>query len=147
LIIVGVSLSLLKEGVAGAAPLLAILSVCGYVAFFSVGIGPICWVLSSEIFPLRYRAQAAALGAAGNRVCSGLITMSFLSVSRAITVAGTFFIFAALSAASVAFVYALVPETRGKSLEQIESLFQNPRDCEGSHVKMEDTERLVEKVT
>ncbi|KAK3404662.1 hypothetical protein EUGRSUZ_K00969 [Eucalyptus grandis] len=145
---VGVSLYLLKEGGAGAAaPLLAILFVCGYVAFFSVGIGPICWVVSSEIFPLRYRAQAAALGAAGNRVCSGLISMSFLSVSRAITVAGTFFVFAAMSAASVAFVYALVPETRGKSLEQIESLFQNPRDCEGSHVKMEDTERLVEKVT
>ncbi|KAK3404661.1 hypothetical protein EUGRSUZ_K00968 [Eucalyptus grandis] len=143
LIIVGVSLSLLKEGVAGAAPLLAILSVCGYVAFFSVGIGPICWVLSSEIFPLRYRAQAAALGAAGNRVCSGLITMSFLSVSRAITVAGTFFIFAALSAASVAFVYVHVPETRGKSLEQIETLFQNPHDRKGSQVEMEDVEHLV----
>ncbi|KAI6672950.1 hypothetical protein NL676_000856 [Syzygium grande] len=144
---VGVSLSLLKEGVAGAAPLLAILSVCGYVAFFSVGIGPICWVVSSEIFPLRYRAQAAALGAAGNRVCSGLISMSFLSVSRAITVGGTFFVFAAMSAASVAFVYALVPETRGKSLEQIESLFQDPRDWKGSQVEMEDVEHLVEKVT
>ncbi|KAF8007905.1 hypothetical protein BT93_K1794 [Corymbia citriodora subsp. variegata] len=147
LFIVGVSLSLLKGGVAGAAPLLAILFVCGYVAFFSIGIGPICWVVSSEIFPLRYRAQAAALGAAGNRLCSGLISMSFLSVSRAITVAGTFFIFAAMSAASVAFVYALVPETRGKSLEQIESLFQNPRDRKGSLVEMEDTERLVEKLT
>ncbi|KAF8031432.1 hypothetical protein BT93_D0595 [Corymbia citriodora subsp. variegata] len=144
LIIVGVSLSLLNEGVAGAASLLAILSVCGYVAFFSVGIGPICWVVSSEIFPLRYRAQAAALGAAGNRVCSGLITMSFLSVSRAITVAGTFFVFAALSAASVAFVYIHVPETRGKSLEQIESLFQSPHDRKGSHVEMEDVEHLVQ---
>ncbi|XP_048137818.1 probable polyol transporter 4 [Rhodamnia argentea] len=144
LLSVAVSLSLLKEGVAGAAPLLAILSVCSYVAFFSIGIGPICWVLSSEIFPLRYRAQAAALGAAGNRVCSGLITMSFLSVSRAITVAGTFFVFAALSAASVAFVYSHVPETRGKSLEQIESLFQNPRDRKGSHVEMEDVEHLVQ---
>ncbi|KAI6672948.1 hypothetical protein NL676_000854 [Syzygium grande] len=142
---VGVSLSLLKEGVAGVAPLLAILSVCGNVAFFSVGIGPISWVLSSEIFPLRYRAQAAALGAAGNRVCSGLISMSFLSVSRAITVAGTFFLFAALSAASVAFVYALVPETRGRSLEQIESLFENPDDQKGSHVEMEDVEHLVQK--
>ncbi|XP_010035723.2 probable polyol transporter 4 [Eucalyptus grandis] len=142
---VGVSLSLLKEGAAGVVPLLAILSVCSSVAFFSVGIGPISWVLSSEIFPLRYRAQASALGAAGNRVCSGLISMSFLSVSRAITVAGTFFLFAAMSAASVAFVYALVPETKGRSLEQIESLFQNPHDWKGSHLEMEDVEHLVQK--
>ena len=72
---------------------LAVLSVCGNVAFFSVGIGPVCWVLTSEIFPLRLRAQAAALGAVGNRVCSGLVAMSFLSVADAITVGGTFFIF------------------------------------------------------
>ncbi|KAL3714901.1 hypothetical protein ACJRO7_006752 [Eucalyptus globulus] len=75
----GVSLSLLKEGIAGGAAPLAILSVCGTIAFFSAGISPICWVVTSEIFPLRYRAQAAALGAAANRLCSGLVSMSFLS--------------------------------------------------------------------
>ncbi|KAF8007907.1 hypothetical protein BT93_K1796 [Corymbia citriodora subsp. variegata] len=139
---VGVSLSLLK---AGAPPLLAILSVCGNVAFFSVGIGPIAWVLPSEIYPLRYRAQASALGVACNRLCSGIISVSFLSVSRTITVAGTFFLFAVMSAASVAFVYVLVPETKGRSLEQIESLFQNPSDWKGSHIEMEDVEHLVQK--
>ncbi|KAJ1432568.1 Sugar/inositol transporter [Sesbania bispinosa] len=62
---------------------LAILFVCGNVAFFSVGLGPVCWVLTSEIFPLRVRAQASALGVVANRVCSGLVAMSFLSVSSA----------------------------------------------------------------
>ncbi|KAL3509407.1 hypothetical protein ACH5RR_028808 [Cinchona calisaya] len=119
----GISLSFLGEGSVGIA--LAVLSVCGTVAFFSVGIGPICWVLTSEIFPLRLRAQASALGAVGSRVCSGLIAMSFLSISHAITTAGTFLIFGVLSAISVAFVYIMVPETKGKSLEQIELLFQN----------------------
>ncbi|TYI64425.1 hypothetical protein E1A91_D09G087700v1 [Gossypium mustelinum] len=58
---------------------LAILFVCSNVAFFSVGIGPICWVVSSEIFPLRLRAQASGLGAVGSRVSSGVICMSFLT--------------------------------------------------------------------
>ncbi|KAG8364688.1 hypothetical protein BUALT_Bualt18G0024500 [Buddleja alternifolia] len=139
----GVALSFLGEGTVGIA--LAILSVCGNVAFFSVGIGPVCWVLTSEIFPLRVRAQASALGAVGNRVCSGFVAMSFLSVSRAITVGGTFFIFSAISAVSVVFVYKCVPETKGKSLEQIELLFQNDYGLQGSEVQLGDVEHLVQK--
>ncbi|KAF8409302.1 hypothetical protein HHK36_005376 [Tetracentron sinense] len=138
----GLTLSL-GNGQAGIG--LAILSVCGNVAFFSVGIGPVCWVLTSEIFPLRLRAQAGALGAVGNRVSSGLIAMSFLSVSRAITVAGTFFIFSAISALSVAFVYMFIPETKGKSLEQIELLYQNERGWQGGELELEDVEHLVQK--
>ncbi|KAJ7981435.1 putative Sugar transporter [Quillaja saponaria] len=137
------TMSLLGQG--QIAVLLAVLFVCGNVAFFSVGVGPVCWVLTSEIFPLRVRAQAAALGAVGNRVCSGLVAMSFLSVSRAITVAGTFFIFSAVSALSIVFVYRLVPETKGKSLEQIELLFQNEHGWLGSEVELGDAENLVQK--
>lgn len=124
---------------------LAILAVCGNVAFFSVGIGPVCWVLSSEIFPLRLRAQASALGAVGSRVSSGVITMSFLSVSRAITVAGTFFLFSVISALSVAFVHTCVPETKGKSLEEIEMLFHHEGEWQAGEVEMGDAERLVQK--
>ncbi|KAJ7948292.1 putative Sugar transporter [Quillaja saponaria] len=139
----GLTMSLLGQG--QIMVLFAVLLVCGNVAFFSVGIGPVCWVLTSEIFPLRVRAQAAALGAVGNRVCSGLVAMSFLSVSHGITVAGTFFIFAAFSALSIVFVYRQVPETKGKSLEQIELLFQNEHGWEGSEVELGDVEHLVQK--
>lgn len=139
----GLSLSLLGQGQVGIA--LSILSVCGNVAFFSVGIGPICWVLTSEIFPLRLRSQAAALGAVGNRVCSGVVAMSFLSVSRAISVAGVFFIFSAVSALAVLFVYTCVPETKGKSLEQIELLFKDKHEWQVSEVEMGDAENLVQK--
>jgi MFS family permease len=139
----GLSLSLLGQGQVGVA--LSILSVCGNVAFFSVGIGPICWVVTSEIFPLRLRAQAAALGAVANRVCSGLVAMSFLSVSDAITMGGSFFTFSAFSALSVLFIYRLVPETRGKSLEQIELLFQSEHEWQGREVELGDVEHLVQK--
>ncbi|KAI7740980.1 hypothetical protein M8C21_006891 [Ambrosia artemisiifolia] len=138
-----ISLSVFKGTSLGIA--LAILSICGNVAFFSIGIGPVCWVITSEIFPLRLRAQASALGAVGNRVCSGVVAMSFLSVSRAISMAGTFFIFTVISAVSVGFVYKLVPETKGKSLEQIELLFQKDRNWNEEEVEMSDTQQLVQQ--
>lgn len=137
------TLALMGDGKVGI--ILAILAVCGNVAFFSIGIGPVCWVVSSEIFPLRLRAQASALGAVGSRVSSGVIAMSFLSMSRAITVAGTFFLFAVISAMSVVFVHTCVPETKGKSLEQIEMLFQDEGELQGGEVEMEDVVRLVPK--
>ncbi|KAB1210010.1 putative polyol transporter 4 [Morella rubra] len=138
----GLSLSLVGQGRGGVA--MSLLSICGNVAFFSIGIGPICWVLVSEIYPLRLRAQAVALGTVGNRVCSGLISMSFLSVSRAITAGGSFFLFAAVSALSVLFVHIRVPETKGKSLEQIVLLFQNGHECKGSGVELGEVEHLVQ---
>ncbi|XP_020571614.1 probable polyol transporter 4 isoform X2 [Phalaenopsis equestris] len=121
----------------------AIFAVCGNVAFFSVGLGPICWVLSSEIFPLKVRAQASAVGAVGNRVCSGLIAMTFLSLTKAISVAGTFFIFSAIAALSVVFVRFFVPETKGKSLEEIENMFHGGKAWQGSEVEIGDVEHLV----
>ncbi|CAI0407391.1 unnamed protein product [Linum tenue] len=124
----------------------ALLSVCANVAFFSVGLGPICWVLSSEIFPLRLRAQASALGAVASRVSSGLVTMTFLSVCRAITVGGTFCVFAVISGLAVLFVYGCVPETKGKSLEQIVMLFEDGGgDWQRREVELGDAERLVSK--
>lgn len=138
-----ISLSLFKGTSLGIA--LAILAICGNVSFFSIGIGPVCWVITSEIFPLRLRAQASALGAVGNRVCSGVVAMSFLSVSRAISMAGTFTIFTVFSALSVGFVYKLVPETKGKSLEQIELMFQKDRNWQDEEVELSDTQQLVQQ--
>lgn len=143
--LLGLSVTLAFMGNGKVGILLAILWVCGNVAFFSVGIGPVCWVVSSEIFPLRLRAQASALGAVGSRVSSGVVTMSFLSVTRMITVGGTFFLFAIISALSVIFVHKCVPETKGKSLEQIEMLFQDEKEWQGGEVELGDAERLVPK--
>lgn len=137
----GLALALLGSG--RVVITLALLLVCGNVAFFSVGMGPVCWVITSEIFPLRVRAQASALGAVGNRVCSGFVAMSFLSLTSRITYGGTFFLFSGFSALSVLFVYKLVPETSGKSLEQIELLFQNEHGWQEGEIELGDSEHLV----
>ncbi|KAL9234084.1 hypothetical protein vseg_008993 [Gypsophila vaccaria] len=140
--LLGLSMSLALLGHQPVGIRLALLFVCANVAFFSVGIGPICWVLTSEIFPLRLRAQASGIGAVGSRVSSGLISMSFLSVTAAITVSGTFFVFAVVSALSVVFVYTCVPETKGKSLEEIELMFEKDT-LRGGEMELTDTIRLV----
>ncbi|KAJ4785170.1 Major facilitator superfamily protein [Rhynchospora pubera] len=143
------SLSLLDKGLVStpAGIAVAMVTVCGNVAFFSVGMGPISWVMGSEIFPLRVRAQAAALGTVANRVSSGLVAMSFLSICNAISVGGTFFIFGVLSALSVAFMYRFVPETRGKNLEQIEALFGDEGEWEGKEMELSNVkyEGIVNK--
>ncbi|XP_066344977.1 probable polyol transporter 4 [Miscanthus floridulus] len=153
LALLAASLSLLKSGAlpGGVAVGLAILTVCGFVAFFSVGMGPINMVLSSEIYPLRLRAQAVAAGFALNRMASGAVAMSFLSICRAVTVAGAFAAFAAVSALSVAFVHLCVPETSGKTLEEIESLFGGGGvsvahgNGGAAEVELGDAERLEHK--
>ncbi|XP_021896580.1 polyol transporter 5-like [Carica papaya] len=102
---------------------LSIATVLSFVATFSIGMGPIAWVYSSEIFPLRLRAQGASMGVAVNRLTSGVISTTFLSLSNAITVGGAFFLFAGIASASWLFFFTFLPETQGKTLEEMEGLF------------------------
>lgn len=98
-------------------------SVLAYVAFFSIGLGPVTWVYSSEIWPMRLRAQGVAAGVVVNRVTSGVITMTFLSLYKAITIGGSFFLYAGVAAVAWVFFYCCVRETRGRSLEEMGLLF------------------------
>ncbi|KAL0334758.1 UNVERIFIED_CONTAM: Polyol transporter 5 [Sesamum radiatum] len=102
---------------------LCISTVLSFVAFFSIGMGPITWVYSSEIFPLRLRAQGCSMGVAMNRVTSGVISMTFISLYDAISIGGVFFLYAGIAAVAWVFFYTFLPETQGKTLEEMETLF------------------------
>ncbi|KAL3515191.1 hypothetical protein ACH5RR_022093 [Cinchona calisaya] len=102
---------------------LCLTMVLAYVAVFSIGMGPITWVYSSEIFPLRLRAQGCSMGIAASRVTSGVLSMTFLSLYKAITIGGVFFLFAGIASVSFVFFYTLYPETRGRTLEEMEEVF------------------------
>ncbi|KAG5547963.1 hypothetical protein RHGRI_013601 [Rhododendron griersonianum] len=102
---------------------LAIASVLSFVASFSMGLGPIAWVYSSEIFPLRLRAQGTSMGTAMNRLMCQIISMSFLSLYKAITIGGAFFLFMGVAIVSWVFFYTLLPETQGRTLEEMQVLF------------------------
>ncbi|KAF8020414.1 hypothetical protein BT93_G0968 [Corymbia citriodora subsp. variegata] len=102
---------------------ICVASVLSFVAFFSIGLGPITWVYSSEIFPLRLRALGCAMGVAVNRVTSGVLAMTFLSLYKAITIGGVFFLYAAIASVAFVFFYVLMPETQGRTLEEMGQFF------------------------
>ncbi|CAJ2636832.1 unnamed protein product [Trifolium pratense] len=104
---------------------LCVVAVCATVSFFSMGLGPTTWVYSSEIFPMRLRAQGTSLAISVNRLISGVVSMSFLSISEEITFGGMFFVLAGVMVLATLFFYYFLPETKGKSLEEIEALFED----------------------
>lgn len=104
---------------------LCVVTVCADVSFFSIGLGPITWVYSSEIFPMRLRAQGTSLAVSVNRLVSGVVAMTFLSISKKISFGGTFFVLSGIMVLGSIFFYFLLPETRGKSLEEIGDLFED----------------------
>ena len=91
-----------------------------YVAFFSFGMGPGVWVVISELFPTRIRGRAMSVATVALWLACMLITVTFLSLVKAFTAAGAFWLYAFMCAFTVWFVWKFTPETKGKNLEEIE---------------------------
>ncbi|KAK7603527.1 hypothetical protein V9T40_003526 [Parthenolecanium corni] len=97
-----------------------LLSFVTFVLGFSAGFGPIPWLMMGEILPTRIRGSAASLATAFNWSCTFVVTKTFVNLNQLIGAAGTFWLFAAVCLVSMVFVVVWVPETQGKSLEDIE---------------------------
>ncbi len=93
-----------------------------YVAFFGVAMGPVVWVLLSEIFPNRVRDAAMAVCVMALWIANFLVTQFFPPMLEKLG-GGTFFIYSFMCLVCFFFVKSLVPETKGKSLEEIEAFF------------------------
>lgn len=87
--------------------IVCIIAVCADVSFFSIGLGPIAWVYSSEIFPLRLRAQGTGLAISVNRLVSGVMSMTFLTISEKITFGGMFFVLSGIMVVATLFFFLL----------------------------------------
>jgi len=92
-----------------------------YVACFAFGLGPIFWLLISEIYPLRVRGAAMSAVTVTNWAFNLAVAVTFLTLVGVLGHAGTFWLYGAIAVAAWVFFYLLVPETKGKSLEQIEA--------------------------
>ncbi|XP_056408745.1 solute carrier family 2, facilitated glucose transporter member 8 isoform X1 [Hyla sarda] len=103
---------------------LALVSMGLFIAGFAIGWGPIPWLLMSEIFPLRARGVASGVCVVTNWGCAFLVTKIFHDLLDLLTSYGTFWLFAAFCGLNVLFTVLCVPETKGKTLEQIQSYFQ-----------------------
>jgi MFS family permease len=118
----GVALTFLVIGlnVPGVSPLVMMAGILLYVGFFALGMGPGPWLIISEIFPTKVRGRAASI--ATSTLWSGtlLVTLTFLSLVKVLNLWGTFAIYGALSFVCLIFVWKMVPETKGRTLEQIQ---------------------------
>jgi SP family arabinose:H+ symporter-like MFS transporter len=104
----------------GISPVLMLASTLLYVAFFALGMGPGPWLIISEIFPTKVRGRAASI--ATSTLWSGtlLVTFAFLSLVKILNLWGTFAIYAALFCLCCISVWKMVPETKSRTLEQIQ---------------------------
>lgn len=91
-----------------------------YVLGFSLGFGPIPWLMMGEILPSKIRGSAASLATAFNWACTFIVTKAFIDIMKWLGFCATFSIFASICTLSIIFTFFCVPETSGRSLEDIE---------------------------
>jgi sugar porter (SP) family MFS transporter len=91
-----------------------------YVACFAFGLGPIFWLLISEIYPLKVRGAAMSAVTVTNWALNLVVAVTFLTLVGVLGHAGTFWLYGVIAIGAWVFLYLLVPETKGKTLEQIE---------------------------
>jgi sugar porter (SP) family MFS transporter len=107
-----------------AAAVLAAMLLC--VASFAIGLGPGVWVVMSEIFPTRIRGRAMSVATVALWVACVVLTMTFLTLARWLTPSGAFWLYSGICVGTAIFVRAMVPETRGRTLEEIERFWRPP---------------------
>ncbi len=98
-----------------------LLGVLVYLASFAIGLGPVFWLLISEIYPTAIRGQAMSLATITIWVFDLLVTITFLSLLGVLGASRTFWFYAVASAAAFFFSTRRVPETKGRTLEEIEA--------------------------
>jgi len=104
-------------------PEVALAMLLLYVCSFSVGVGPGAWLVASEIFPTLMRSKAMSLATMSNRAMSAFMASMVLSLATKLTWSGYFFVLALVNLAIFAFEHRYLPETKGKTLEELASHF------------------------
>uniref|UniRef100_A0A1J3JRN9 D-xylose-proton symporter-like 3, chloroplastic n=1 Tax=Noccaea caerulescens TaxID=107243 RepID=A0A1J3JRN9_NOCCA len=105
----------------GGFPLVAVGALLLYVGCYQISFGPISWLMVSEIFPLRTRGRGISLAVLTNFGSNAIVTFAFSPLKEYLGAENLFLLFGAIALVSLLFVILVVPETKGLSLEEIES--------------------------
>ncbi|PIA44704.1 hypothetical protein AQUCO_01700358v1 [Aquilegia coerulea] len=101
-------------------PALALIGILTYIGSFSIGMGAVPWVIMSEIFPINIKGTAGSLITLVNWFASWVVSLSF-NFLMSWSSYGTFFLFGGVNAVGILFIAKLVPETKGRTLEEIQA--------------------------
>ena len=127
---VGFAFAAIDAAAAHAGPttagLVTLAALVAFIVSFAFSLGPVVWTVINEIFPGRVRGRAVALATAVNWGAAFVVSQTFLSLTGALGEPATFGLFAAFCAAGFVWVWRSVPETKGRSLEQIQALWWAP---------------------
>jgi len=106
---------------------LSLFSLMAYVTFFAIGLGPCVWLIVSEIYPLHIRAKAMSIAIGFNWICNFIVSLTFLTLVHNLGSGETFLLYALICVLAWWFVFKLLPETKGKTLGEIESFWKKKK--------------------
>jgi SP family arabinose:H+ symporter-like MFS transporter len=98
--------------------------VLGYVACFAFGLGTGVWVCLAELFPNRIRGRAMSIATMVLWISVSVVTATFLSLIKIFSASGVFLGYAAICAVSFLYIYLRLPETKNRTLEEIEAMWE-----------------------
>ncbi|XP_022905450.1 facilitated trehalose transporter Tret1-like isoform X2 [Onthophagus taurus] len=106
---------------------LPVLALSIFITVFSLGFGPIPWLISSELFPIEIKAIASSAAGTFNWLLAFIVTRFYNDIQNGIGTDITFYIFSGLSFIGVVFIFFVVPETKGKSFDEIQEMLGGQR--------------------
>ena len=109
-----------KEQLGASLPFFAVLSISCFIIFINISLSPLGWLLISEVFPLKVRGVGMSIGSLSHWGFNAIIAFTFLTLVNGIGIASTFWLYGAVCVVGLIWGYYYIPETKGKSLEEIE---------------------------
>jgi len=107
------------------AGLVTLVALVVFIASFAFSLGPVVWTVINEIFPSRVRGRAVAIATAANWGSAWLVSQFFLTLIGSIGNSATFYLFAFFSVVAYVWIWKRLPETKGRSLEEIQTIWED----------------------